>query len=816
MVGPKQILCLSALFLNTLAAALPLSQGADASARFPSIITDDPPFDIWNETTGISFFNSTNFTLGIGAGDGPANNPAQSASCSSLTAGSSQFWYEAITHNGESSYLTAADKASYSVFRNVVTSFGADNTGAKDASAAIQNAINAGVSGAFDRTTNSTGTTTKPAIVYLPSGTYLMQASIQLFVGTVIVGDPINPPVLKASSNFPDDHIVYGKDPNLGGTVNFYIGIKNIVIDSTAVEPSQSLALLDWTVSQATQITNVMFNMPLGSTGHTGLTTDYGYNSNTILGDLTFYGGNIGLDLSGQQWVFKGITFNGTKTAVIAGATNIVFQGCTFNGVNIGINASSTSGSLTVIDSTGIVSDTLISSYSSGSATNSIVLDNVQNVGNTVTLGGSVVLSGSVTDTWVHGDLYTSGDSYQQYESGQTVNTPRPSALVSSGDYFTMKPPTYQEYAVDQFVNIKTVTDYPVYGDGYTDDTENINAILQQYAGCKIIYFPAGTYIVTDTVLVPKGSRIFGDAYASAISASGANFANALTPTAMVQVGEPDDVGVAQISDMMFTVSDVLSGCKMVEVNIAGSNPGDVGFWNSHFRVGGAKGTTIEDVCLNDPDTCKAAWGMMHLTNTSSAYLENMWGWTADHDLDGNNNQTIATGRGILVEATKGTWLVGTAFEHNTLYQYNFNNASNVFSSMQQSETPYWQGPGSEYAPAPWAGSLIASDPDFSNCATDDALCRMAFFELIQGSSELFLYGGCVWAFFNDNGNCNASNGDCQTNAISTQSSSALYLYSTNVKSITNIVLDNYTPIATEAENTGGWGGVVAAYLYST
>lgn len=110
-----------------------------------------------------------------------------------------------------------------------------------------------------------------------------MQASIQLFVGTVIVGDPINPPVLKASSNFPDDHIVYGKDPNLGGTVNFYIGIKNIVIDSTAVEPSQSLALLDWTVSQATQITNVMFNMPLGSTGHTGLTTDYGYNSNTIL-----------------------------------------------------------------------------------------------------------------------------------------------------------------------------------------------------------------------------------------------------------------------------------------------------------------------------------------------------------------------------------------------------------------------------------------------------------------------------------------------------------------------------------------------------
>jgi hypothetical protein len=32
----------------------------------------------------------------------------------------------------------------------------------------------------------------------------------------------------------------------------------------------------------------------------------------------------------------------------------------------------------------------------------------------------------------------------------------------------------------------------------------------------------------------------------------------------MVQVGEPNDVGVAQISDMLFTVADILPGCKLV------------------------------------------------------------------------------------------------------------------------------------------------------------------------------------------------------------------------------------------------------------
>ena len=102
---------------------------------------------------------------------------------------------------------------------------------------------------------------------------------------------------------------------------------------------------------------------------------------------------------------------------------------------------------------------------------------------------------------------------------------------------------------------------------------------------------------------------------------------------------------------------------------MAGQNPGDVAFFNSHFRVGGAAGSKVETNCGGSPAQCKAAFMLGHLTSSSSAYIENMWGWTADHDLDGGNGQTISTGRGLLVEATAGTWLHGTAFEHNTLYQ---------------------------------------------------------------------------------------------------------------------------------------------------
>ena len=172
----------------------------------------------------------------------------------------------------------------------------------------------------------------------------------------------------------------------------------------------------------------------------------------------------------------------------------------------------------------------------------------------------------------------------------------------------------------------------------------------------------------------------------------------------MVQVGNSGDVGVAQITDMLFSVADVLQGAIILEVNIAGSSPGDVGFWNTGIRVGGSADTLVNTNCEGtDTIDCKAAFALMHVTSTASPYIENMWGWVADHSLENGGAQNIAVGRGALIESTKATWLVGTAFEHSTMYQFNLNKAQNVFIGMQQTENPYWQGYGStENAPSPW------------------------------------------------------------------------------------------------------------------
>jgi glucan 1,3-beta-glucosidase len=69
-----------------------------------------------------------------------------------------------------------------------------------------------------------------------------------------------------------------------------------------------------------------------------------------------------------------------------------------------------------------------------------------------------------------------------------------------------MAPPTNDTYTLSQVVNIKNVSGFPVAGDGVTDDTASLNSILQKYTG-YLLYFPAGTCLVTDTLFfVPSGT----------------------------------------------------------------------------------------------------------------------------------------------------------------------------------------------------------------------------------------------------------------------------------------------------------------------
>jgi glucan 1,3-beta-glucosidase len=311
-----------------------------------------------------------------------------------------------------------------------------------------------------------------------------MGSPIQLFVDTVLLGDPISRPTLKASINYTGSYLVYGKDPGLDSTINFYVGIKNLVLDSTAVNPATSFTLLDWSVSQATQLTNTAFHMSPGS-AHTGVSTPEG-GSGTYMGNLDFVGGAVGINHNNQQYSIKDVTFTGCKTGVlISHGFDIVFQGLQFSNCELGVNATTGGvgnvGSFALVDSVASNVGTLVLTKSQNITTgnvttttgdDSIVIDNlqVQNVDKTVVAGSQTILTGSVPKTWVYGNAYLKGGPVTGvHDAGTTYQTSRSPALLSGGGkYFTMAPPTYQEYTVKQVVNIKTVSGYPVYGDGQT------------------------------------------------------------------------------------------------------------------------------------------------------------------------------------------------------------------------------------------------------------------------------------------------------------------------------------------------------------
>lgn len=61
----------------------------------------------------------------------------------------------------------------------------------------------------------------------------------------------------------------------------------------------------------------------------------------------------------------------------------------------------------------------------------------------------------------------------------------------------------------DRFADVVSVKDFGAFGDGVTDDTEAIQAALS--AASKAVFFPAGTYITTKTLVVGDNLSLYGD-----------------------------------------------------------------------------------------------------------------------------------------------------------------------------------------------------------------------------------------------------------------------------------------------------------------
>ena len=107
---------------------------------------------------------------------------------------------------------------------------------------------------------------------------------------------------------------------------------------------------------------------------------------------------------------------------------------------------------------------------------------------------------------------YTTGYTYNGDAAGYTVQT----GATSGSPISQSLQNRLDSYAV--------VTDFGATGDGTTDDTDAINRALYQLY-CRqtntqvrrSLFFPAGTYLVTDTILVPPFAQLYGEGADSSI-----------------------------------------------------------------------------------------------------------------------------------------------------------------------------------------------------------------------------------------------------------------------------------------------------------
>lgn len=122
----------------------------------------------------------------------------------------------------------------------------------------------------------------------------------------------------------------------------------------------------------------------------------------------------------------------------------------------------------------------------------------------------------------------------------------------------------------------------------------------------------------------------------------------------------------------------------------------------------------------------------------------------ADHDIEDSTNTqiTVYSGRGLYIESTTGTfWLMGTAVEHHTLYQYQFADTTNIFASQLQTETPYFQPLPSSLVP--FSANSTLQDPTF-DCSGVSGNCDMAWGLRILSSSGFFVYGANHYSWFDN------------------------------------------------------------------
>lgn len=520
------------------------------------------------------------------------------------------YWYSEIARQGKVAYGNDSD---YVVFRNVMD-FGAMGDGVTDDTDAINNATYLGNRCEYqNNVTYCDSSTTTPAIVYFPSGTYMVSSPLIMLYYTQFIGDANNLPILRATANFAgigildsDPYVAEGNGASwYQNQNNFYRQVRNFVLDVTLTPPSNGIHGLHWQVAQATSLQNIVFLCSEdGGTENAQMGVFMDNGSANFLEDLIFIGGSVGFFAGNQQFTMRNLTFINCQTAIYQNWNWLfTWKEITINNCTVGIDmtqggAEPTTGSLILQDSVmnGVTTGalTLFTNSTSPTSAGTFIIDNVDYIDTPVALAypnGTVLLEGNqLIASYLQGRVYSAYETTEEEHNltcyvaaatssrvSQLVNpAPKSASLLdANGNFFSRSRPQYEGVPVDSFISAKT---YGCKGDGVTDDTVCVQDFLDSIETTQIAYFDHGAYVISDTIQVPINIRIVGEIWPLImVDGSSSTFSDQDNPQPAFRVGEPGDVGAVEMTELCFETLGPAPGAIMMEWNLAGAYPGAAG-----------------------------------------------------------------------------------------------------------------------------------------------------------------------------------------------------------------------------------------------
>ena len=151
--------------------------------------------------------------------------------------------------------------------------------------------------------------------------------------------------------------------------------------------------------------------------------------------------------------------------------------------------------------------------------------------------------------------------------------------------------------------------------------------------------------------------------------------------------------------------------------------------------------------------------------------------------------------------------------EHHTIYQYNIANAADHYMGLIQTETvsvrlqsllprpnnvsqPYYQP--APAAPSPFAIDTSLMDPNYPSQQSAWAL-------MVQNSQNIIVFGAGLYSFFQNFGQACLDNASCQSQILSVDNESTVWVYSLSTLGVTMQLSVLDTGVIPQSQNANGY-----------